>query len=142
MGRHVGWAIGLGLVLAASAAPASAQTRVDVGVWLPNVGARVVVGQPRVYAPRVYVPPPVVVVRDDYRWRGNRGPGWNRGKGPKWNRTPYYGYAPAPAYYGGYGPRRDGRAEREYRRDLQRAEREYRQDVREARRDYERSRRW
>ncbi len=140
MGRYLGWAIGLGLVLAASATPASAQ--VDVGVWLPNVGARVVVGQPRVYAPRVYAPPPVVVVRDDYRWRGNRGPDWNRGrgwkngKGPKWNRG-YYG----SGY--GYDPRwNNGRAEREYRRDIQRAEREYRQDVREAQRDYARSRRW
>lgn len=134
MGRYFGWAIGLGLVLAASASPASAQTRVDVGVWLPNIGARVVVGQPRVYAPRVYVPPPVVVVHDDdYRWRGNRGPGWNRGKGkgPKWARDRYYGY----------DDRRFGRAEREYERDVRRAEREYREDVREARRDYERDRR-
>lgn len=135
MGRYFGWAIGLGLVLAASAAPASAQTRVDVGVWLPNVGARVVVGQPRVYAPRIYAPPPVVVVHDDYRWRGNRGPGWNRGKGkgPKWAR--------GDRYYGYYDGRRDARAEREYYRDLERAEREYRDDLREARRDYERDRR-
>jgi hypothetical protein len=139
MGRYLGWAIGLGLVLAATAAPASAQ--VDVGVWLPNGGARVVVGQPRVYSPRVYAPP-VVVVRDDYRWNGNRGRGWKNGKGPKWARDRYYGnYGYGPGYYG-YDPRWDGRAAREYRRDVQRADREYQRDIREARRDYERSRRW
>jgi hypothetical protein len=130
MGRYLAWAFGVGLAVAAFATPAAAQTHVDVGVWLPNVGARVVVGRPRVYAP----PPVYVVQRDDYRWRG-RGPGWGRGKGkgPKWAR--------GDRYYGYDDDRRFDRAEREYYRDVQRAEREYREDLREARRDYERDRR-
>jgi hypothetical protein len=48
-------ALAASAALALTAAPAAAQTHVDVGVWLPNVGARVVVGAP----PPVYVPAPV-----------------------------------------------------------------------------------
>jgi hypothetical protein len=60
MGRFLGWALGIGCALAISAAPAAADTRVSIGVFTPNVGVQVGVGQPvyrPVYAPPVYAPP-------------------------------------------------------------------------------------
>jgi hypothetical protein len=60
MGRDLVGALGLGVVIAMSAAPAAAQ--VDIGVWTGHGGGRVIVGSPRVYVPApVYVPPPVYV---------------------------------------------------------------------------------
>lgn len=50
MGRLIGWTLGVGCALALAAAPASAQTRVSIGVAGPNVGAHVEIGRP------VYVP--------------------------------------------------------------------------------------
>jgi hypothetical protein len=48
MKRHVAWVFGAGLLFVGLAAPASAQVHVDVGVVVPHVGARVVIGGPRV----------------------------------------------------------------------------------------------
>ena len=62
MGRFLGWALGLGCVLAISAAPAAAQVHVSVGVFGGGCGGHVAVGYPPypVYAPvPVYYPPPV-----------------------------------------------------------------------------------
>jgi hypothetical protein len=107
----------------------SAQTFVDVGVWTPNGGGRVVVGGAPVYrGPRtVYVPARPVrvvqVVQPYYRHDRGRHLGWGK-KGR------------------GYG-RNVARAEAEYRRNIARAEREYYDDLRDARRDYRRDRgRW
>jgi len=110
----------------------SAQTFVDVGVWTPNGGGRVVVGGAPVYrGPRtVYVPARLVrVVQPYYRHDRGRHLGWG-----KKNRG-YYGRN----VYGRdvYG-RDSWRAEAEYRRNLARAEREYYDDLRDARR----GRRW
>ena len=55
MGRLLGWTLGAGLVLAITAAPAAAQTRVSIGVFSPSVGARVEIGRP-VYEPVYEVP--------------------------------------------------------------------------------------
>ena len=110
----------------------SAQTFVDIGVWTPNGGGRVVVGGAPVYrGPRtVYVPArPVRVVQPYYRHDRGRHLGW----GKKKNR----------GYYGRDVYGRDAwRAEAEYRRNLARAEREYYDDLRDARRDGRRGRRW
>jgi hypothetical protein len=81
MGRCVLWALGIVLGFALSASPAAAQ--VDIGVWTPNGGGRVVVGAPPVY----YPPPPVYaypapVYVDPYYYR------------------PYYRYRPVPRGYG------------------------------------------
>jgi hypothetical protein len=95
----------------------SAQTFVDIGVWTPNGGGRVVVGGAPVYrGPRtVYVPARLVrVVQPYYRQDRGRHLGWG-----KKNR--------------GYG-RDVWRAEAEYRRNIARAEREYYDDLRDARR--------
>ena len=62
MGRFLGWALGVGCVLAISAAPAAAQVHVSVGVFGGGWGGHVAVGRPPypVYAPvPVYYPPPV-----------------------------------------------------------------------------------
>ena len=59
MGRYVLWALGVVLAIALSAAPAAAQ--VDIGVWTPNGGGRVVLGGPVYYPAPVYYPPPVYV---------------------------------------------------------------------------------
>src|SRR5688572_11480038 len=61
MGRYLGWALGLGFALAIGAAPASAQTHFDVGIFGPNIGVHVGVGRP------VYVPPPVYYRAPIYR---------------------------------------------------------------------------
>jgi hypothetical protein len=77
MGRSGAWALGVGLGLVLSAAPAAAQSHVSVGVWAPNVGAHGVVGAPRVYAPPpVYIAQPrVYVVERDHRHGRGRHPG-------------------------------------------------------------------
>jgi hypothetical protein len=109
----------------------SAQTFVDVGVWTPNGGGRVVVGGAPVYrGPRtVYVPArPVRVVQPYYRHDRGRHLGWS-----KKNRG-YYG---RDVYSRDIYGRDVWRAEAEYRRNLARAEREYYDDLRDARR-----RRW
>ena len=65
MGRFLGWALGIGCVLALSAAPAAAQVHVSVGVYGGGFGGHVAVGDPPypVYAPvPVYYPPPVYAV--------------------------------------------------------------------------------
>lgn len=116
MKRYAAWALGAGLVVVASATPASAQVHVDVGVIAPRVGARVVVGGPRVVyvpAPRYYEPR---VVRHPGRGRalGHYKRGWDR--------------------YDRWDDRRD----REYYRDIADARREYQDEIRDARRDYER----
>ena len=115
MKRYAAWALGAGLMFVAYAAPADAQVRVDIGVMVPHVGARVVVGGPRVvYVPqRRYEP---VYSRHDDRW--NRG----RGRGLEKRRDREY-----------YDDVRDAR--REYERDVREAQREYERDLREARRD-------
>jgi hypothetical protein len=95
----------------AFAAPASAQVHVDVGVMSRNVGARVVVGGPRV----VYVPV------DRYRE-------------PVYSRRVIYPRRDDRYYRGRNWDRRD----REYYRDVREARREYERDLRDARRDYER----
>ncbi len=83
MGRYLLWALGLGCGVVLSAAPAAAQ--VDIGVWTPNGGGRVVLGSPRVYYPApvyVYREPPIYVVPPDYYYRPYRGRhGWARGHG-------------------------------------------------------------
>jgi hypothetical protein len=125
MGRSVAWALGVGLGLVLSAAPAAAQTHINVGVWTPNVGAHVVVGAPRVYAPRpVYIAQPrVYVVERDHRYGRGRPPGRGWGHGRKhtvvtrvyevqerpygWGRypQPVRGYgAPAHVYHGDSRP--------------------------------------
>lgn len=117
MGRAVGWLLGTGFAVVLLAAPASAQVHVDIGVVTPNVGARVVVGAPRVYVAERYYQPvygwyshPSDSRRD--RWRDRRD------------------YA------------KDLReARREYEKDRRDAEREYRKNVREAQREYEKDRR-
>lgn len=104
MRRYFVWALGAGFGIALSAAPAVAQTHVDIGVWTPNGGGRVVLGSPRVFvreprvvyvprprrvvyasAPRVvYVPAPRVyvvergVVDRGYRHDRGRHAGWDR----------------------------------------------------------------
>lgn len=113
MKRYAAWVVGAGLMLVASATPAKAQVHVDVGVIVPHVGARVIVGGPRV----VYVPSrhyePRRASRYD-RW-DRRGRGWEK------REREYY---------------KDVRqARREYERDIRQAEREYREDLRDARRD-------
>jgi hypothetical protein len=111
MKRHVAWIFGAGLMFVGLAAPASAQVRVDIGVQTPHVGARVVVGAPRV----VYVPVrhrgPVYARRDVYSRHDYR---WDRGRGRGWDRR-----------------------DREYYKDVREARRDYEKDIREARRDYE-----
>jgi len=65
MGRFLGWAFGIGCVVAISAVPAAAQVHVSVGVHGGGFGGHVAVGYPPypaypVYAPvPVYYPPPV-----------------------------------------------------------------------------------
>jgi hypothetical protein len=121
----------------------NAQTRIDVGVWTPGGGGRVVIGGPPVYRSRgpVYVPArpvyvdrrPVYVV-PQYRHDRGKHKGW-----AKHGRGPYGpGWTADSRSY-----RRDvTRAEAEYRRNVDRAEREYYDDLRDASRDGRRGRRW
>lgn len=132
-------ALGVGAALLLTASPGSAQTQVDVGVWLPNVGARVSVGSPvyypaPVYAPApVYVPQPVYVPAPVYvgqPYPYYYGPGRRvRGWGPP-PRAYVYNYPVARAPYRSVG------RDRGYYRDVRRAGIDYRQDVRRAQRDY------
>ena len=65
MGRFLGWALGVGCVIAIGVAPAAAQTHVSVGVYGGSFGGHVTVGRPvyaPVYYPPVYYPPPVYPV--------------------------------------------------------------------------------
>ncbi|HEY6506548.1 MAG TPA: hypothetical protein VIY56_00960 [Vicinamibacterales bacterium] len=124
MTRKFACALSLGALALLAPTASSAQTFVDVGVWTPNGGGRVVVGGAPVYrSPRpVYIPAPPVrvvqVVQPYYRHDRGRHVGWGK-KGR------------------GYG-RDVARAHAEYRRNMARAEREYYDDLRDARR----GRRW
>lgn len=127
MRRRTAWVLGAGLAFVVLATPARAQVRVDVGVVTPNVGARVVVGAPRVYVVDRYDEP--VYVPYDRHWRRERGREW-----AKREREYYKDVREARREY-----EKDRReAEREYLKDLREAQREYEKDRREARRD----RRW
>ncbi len=99
MGRYFAWALGVGFGIALSATPAAAQTHVDIGIWTPNGGGRVVLGSPRVYVPPpVYVVRPrVLVVERDY-YRPYRRPvrGWERGHGHRNARFARAYYDPYP----------------------------------------------
>ena len=118
MGRCVLWALGIVFGLALSASPAAAQ--VDVGVWTPNGGGRVILGAPRVYypPPPVYVYPAPVYV-DPYYYRPYYRPyprGYVNFGRPYYGRS-YYGYSRYPnRYYRGntYG-RSYYRDDRSYR---------------------------
>ena len=119
MGRGAAWVLGTSLALVLLAIPASAQVHVDVGVAAPRVGARVIVGAPRVYVADPYDEP--VYTPYDRHWR--RGRARERAK----DEREYY---------------KDMReARREYEKDRREAEREYWKDVREAQREYEKDRR-
>ena len=123
MGRYVLWALGVVVGFALSASPAAAQ--VDIGVWTPNGGGRVVLGSPRVYyPPPVYVyPPPRVYVDpyDPYYYRPYYRPvprGYGRGYVnfgrsyygyPRYSNRPYRGNAYGRPFY------RDDRSYRDYR---------------------------
>lgn len=127
MTRHFVGALSLGALALLMPVRSSAQTFVDVGVWTPNGGGRVVVGGAPVYrSPRpVFVPVHpvrVVQVEQPYYYRHDRGRhlGWGKkGRG--------YGHNVA-------------RAQAEYRRNIARAEREYYDDLRHAQRDHRRGR--
>jgi hypothetical protein len=113
MGRYFVWALVVGFGIVLSATPAAAQ--VDIGVWTPNGGGRVVLGAPRVYYPEpvyvyqepVYVyPEPVYVVRPrvyverDYYYRpyyGRSVRGWDRGHGHKGGKFARAYYNPYPS---------------------------------------------
>jgi hypothetical protein len=122
MERNAAWVLGTGMALVLLATPARAQVHVDVGVVAPAVGARVVVGAPRVYVADRYDEP----VYDPYdrHWRRDRARGAKRER----------------EYYREYD--KDMReARREYEKDRREAEREYWKDAREAQREYEKDRR-
>ena len=116
MGRYLVLALGVGFGLALNASPAAAQTHVDIGVFTPTVGARVVVGAPRVYvpgpvvyaprprvvyAPRViYAPPPRVVYVPSRVYVVERGYRHDRGRHVGWDRHPRGRYVRAAHGYG------------------------------------------
>jgi hypothetical protein len=78
MGRFLIMAVAVGIGMALGATPAAAQ--VDIGVWTPNGGGRVVLGSPRIYYPppvHVYREPRVYIVERPYYPRFR--PGWARG---------------------------------------------------------------
>jgi hypothetical protein len=92
MGRYVLCALGVVLGIALSGSPAAAQ--VDIGVWTPNGGGRVVLGGPRVYyPPPVYVYPSPRVYVDPFYYRPYVRP-FPRGYGRGYVNfgRPYYGY--------------------------------------------------
>jgi hypothetical protein len=125
MRRGLKWVLGASAAVAVSATTATAQTHVDVGIWTPNGGGRVVIGSPRVYVPApVYrAPETVYVVEREHRH------GHGKPHGRAWGarrkqvtvtrvyevRGPYpervYLYEPSGPYYGG----RRG-ADRDHRR--------------------------
>jgi hypothetical protein len=111
MGPRLLWVVGVGTTaFVLSTGSASAETRIDVGIFTRNIGARVVLGQPRV----VVAPPPRVIVVDPYD-RGFRARG------------------PGRAYANRYWRERE-KAERRYQRDLDKAWREYEKQLRKAER--------
>jgi hypothetical protein len=113
MGRYLVLAVGVTCVIALNAAPAAAQ--VDIGVWTPRGGGRVIVGSPRIYYPPpvyVYREPPIYAVRPYYpRYPRPRGRGWARGHARRYA-------AVGPVYYSGdrYGYGRPRYSDRVYRR--------------------------
>jgi len=116
MGRGVGLVMGTAFAMALMAAPAKAQVHIDVGILTPSLGARVVVGRPRVHVVQRYYQP-VYVPRGRYSSRDR----------DRYDRDRYD---------------RDLReARRDYAREIREAQRDYRADLRDARRDYERDRR-
>jgi hypothetical protein len=126
MGRVAAWTLGTGFALLLLTTPANAQVHVDLGIFAPPVGARVVVGAPRVYVADRYYDP--VYRRYDRRWGRDRA---------KYEREYYKDIREARREY-----QKDRReAEREYWKDRREAEREYWKDVRDAERDYRRDRR-
>jgi hypothetical protein len=114
MGRCVLWALGIVFGLALSASPVAAQ--VDVGVWTPNGGGRVILGAPRVYypPPPVYVSPAPVYVDPYYYYRPYYR-SYPRGY-VNFGR-PYYGYSryPGRSYRGNAYGRSYYRDDRYYR---------------------------
>ena len=119
MTRNMACSLTLGALALLVPATGSAQTFVDVGVWTPGGGGRVVVGGAPVYgvpvygAPvygvpvyrrpvyrPVYVAPPVYVVQPYYRHDRGKHRGW-----AKKGYAPYGAYGPyhADRYYGGSG---------------------------------------
>jgi hypothetical protein len=110
MVRSAALVVGSLLALIVHATPAAAQVRVDVGIRTPNIGARVIVGQPRVVVvDRVY---------EDRRYRRERDDDW-RDDDDRWR-----------------GDRRRSKRDREYDKDLREARREYEKERREAEREY------
>ncbi len=79
MGRSLVLGLGVAAGIAFGATPAAAQ--VDIGVWTPNGGGRVVVGAPRVYYPApVYVyPGPRVYIVERHHYPRRFPPGRARG---------------------------------------------------------------
>jgi hypothetical protein len=114
MGRCVLWALGIVFGLALSASPVAAQ--VDVGVWTPNGGGRVILGAPPVYypPPPVYAYPTPVYVDPYYYYRPYYRP-YPRGY-VNFGR-PYYGYSryPGRSYRGNAYGRSYYRNDRYYR---------------------------
>lgn len=131
MTRKLVCALSLGALALLVPTRSSAQTFVDVGVWTPNGGGRVVVGGAPVYrGPRtVYVPARPVRVVQPYYYRQDRGRhlGWSK----KNKNRGYYG---RDVYGRDFYGRDVWRAEAEYRRNIARAEREDYDDSRDARR--------
>lgn len=111
MGRGAGLVMGTAFAMALMAAPAKAQVHIDVGILTPALGARVVVGRPRVHVVERYYEP-VYVPRGRYSSR---------------DRDRY--------------DRDVREARRDYAKEVRKAQRDYRKDLRDARRDYERDRR-
>jgi hypothetical protein len=117
MMRGTALLLGTALTLGFSVTSAEAQIHVDVGVITPSVGARVVLGAPRVHVVERYYEP----VYNPYERRGRRDREWAK------REREYY---------------RDlDKARREYEKDRREAEREYLKELREARREYEKERR-
>ena len=126
MTRNMAGSLALGALALLVPATGSAQAFVDVGVWMPGGGGRVVVGGAPVYggpvygapvygvpvyrrpvyrpvyvAPPVYVvPQPVYVAQPYYRHDRGKHRGW-----AKKGYVPYGAYGPyqADQYYGGSG---------------------------------------
>ena len=129
MVRAGAWILGTASALVLLATPASAQVHVDVGVVSPRVGARVVVGEPRVYVVDRYYEP----VYDRYDRNGRRGYGRRAKRDREYDKD----LREARREY-----EKDRReAEREYWKDVREAEREYWKDRREAEREYHKDRR-
>jgi hypothetical protein len=122
MRRYVLWALGIVFGVALGASPAAAQ--VDIGVWTPSGGGRVVLGAPPVYYPPpapVYVYPAPVYVDPYYYYRPYYRPmprGYGRAYGnvgrsyyghPRYQGRSYRGNAYGRPYYRGDPYYRGGR---------------------------------